>query len=1345
MALRVTSCQGCIMVKGEAIDAIARKGIESTEIHARSLKNRAERDGEHFHLTVLSKAEVNSLKGTKSVDSLISKARKELKLRAETESASAGVAEPPLLSLGVGKGNASKSTAHFCVILWPELLKYRRSLKLSNAKFHPHITLGFHPQDVHGDSANKSMASVLPSTARALDGRRTLRILRRFSTKNDAQIILDALDLVLAAAADGKSARNLLCRALSFRMNLLGSKSRFAECLKDSLEILKMDPFHSPALISQAICLLSMKPSRPLEAAETFRFAQKTLDCYLSAKGAANEGVAAKQLLLFFGGDGTESERRGERALSLQSARARTTAQCAVWSERISKGLEKCRRDTLSVALNPRIRVSIQYAVRSADGAVPELMQWHRTVMPRNFSWIVDGWLCGVSIPKSAEQLKAFEAMNIGLVLSFFEDPIPAEQRRLVDGEKLHCLHIPTPNYKVPAMHDMERAMEAAERCIFRRNRAVLMHCGGGKGRAGTGLACFVVRWGLTFDEKWRTELNSRRLPQWEQPQKGAAEAIHHLKTVRPGSIETVEQEQFIKSYANTLWAAATATPSAADTATATATATADDDGEEKEADPTGLETYPLLTKQQQECLKSKRYPELIILCGTPGSGKTLFCKMLNTVNRQQHDHRSKSRIVTEWRFANQDELGKREDVELVARRWLNDRKSTKTGLVVDRCNVTSEDRKYWLDLTFKPKRAICIHFDVAPDLCSQRVLRRKHHPTVRGRSAAAVERLVRSFAKKMETPTNREGFAAIHTVTDTADLLSVCKVLGCCPEIVRHFVPTPFFKFPRTPHLWNTGAATRDDIKLDAALSAMYYGPDARTVTVTEKVDGANLGISLSANWEIECQHRGQRVVYTTSSEYSKLKGWLERKSKFLCEILEPENQILFGEWCAVKHSIFYDNLPDYFLVFDLYDRLKRQFMSRQKVEALCRGRFEMTRCIERRRFQSKEEIEALMNDTMSCYRLKTPGPVEGLYLKLEDEGEGVNVHRAKLVRSDFIQGMDGGHWIHQQTVHNSVRLRFHADGADDAEEAEEEEKGGAGDHEKGAAPQSVAQEVADGAMASHSDSEHTGNTKTASKSASKSGRRRLGQQRDAALYFAPMARSRGVAMSVKVLCRKLEVDPGRLLNVFVVGSRVWGTATSASDWDLIVVLDSKQGTKRKTVCAAKDNIDAIVWDRNEWAAELKAHRFLSLLTLFLPPSAVWKQLLRIDGVPGFSGISFRVFAEKLVAETDRDCRKMSKFFAKKKRDRAQRTFVHSLRTIEIGKRMIAVLRDSDAVRTGNGIDVHCNAFSKDAFLGTIRFDEIDAAVRRKQEELAGEEEQSADLWISTLKREAKECAKLL
>ena len=42
------------------------------------------------------------------------------------------------------------------------------------------------------------------------------------------------------------------------------------------------------------------------------------------------------------------------------------------------------------------------------------------------------------------------------------------------------------------------------------------------------------------------------------------------------------------------------------------------------------------------------------------------------------------------------------------------------------------------------------------------------------------------------------------------------------------------------------------------------------------------------------------------------------------LCQILEPERHVLFGEWLFAKHSKHYTSLPAYFIAFDIYDKVR-------------------------------------------------------------------------------------------------------------------------------------------------------------------------------------------------------------------------------------------------------------------------------------------------------------------------------------------------------------------------------------------------------------------------------------
>merc|ERR1712224_797920 len=114
--------------------------------------------------------------------------------------------------------------------------------------------------------------------------------------------------------------------------------------------------------------------------------------------------------------------------------------------------------------------------------------------------------------------------------------------------------------------------------------------------------------------------------------------------------------------------------------------------------------------------------------------------------------------------------------------------------------------------------------------------------------------------------------------------------------------LPNGFFKFPRTQHVFNTGGTA--------------------VVRAEEKVDGANLGLSLTTAYEVRVQNRSHYVSAQSHTQFKPLAGWLDEHSWALCQLLEPEVEILFGEWVAMTHTCSYDKLPGYFLAFDLYNK---------------------------------------------------------------------------------------------------------------------------------------------------------------------------------------------------------------------------------------------------------------------------------------------------------------------------------------------------------------------------------------------------------------------------------------
>ena len=134
----------------------------------------------------------------------------------------------------------------------------------------------------------------------------------------------------------------------------------------------------------------------------------------------------------------------------------------------------------------------------------------------------------------------------------------------------------------------------------------------------------------------------------------------------------------------------------------------------------------------------------------------------------------------------------------------------------------------------------------------------------------------------------------------------------------------TPPLKFPRTHHLFNPGgtAVTSDDLLCGRAEVNKFIG-SGRTVLVQEKVDGANLGISIDPkDGTFMTQNRSHYVNHATATQWGTLDAWLSTHEHELRAVLEPGRHVLFGEWLRAKHSVYYDTLPDTFLIFDILDK---------------------------------------------------------------------------------------------------------------------------------------------------------------------------------------------------------------------------------------------------------------------------------------------------------------------------------------------------------------------------------------------------------------------------------------
>ena len=136
----------------------------------------------------------------------------------------------------------------------------------------------------------------------------------------------------------------------------------------------------------------------------------------------------------------------------------------------------------------------------------------------------------------------------------------------------------------------------------------------------------------------------------------------------------------------------------------------------------------------------------------------------------------------------------------------------------------------------------------------------------------------------------------------------------------------TDFFRFPHTPHIaWLASGAPRDDKVLSPDEAAELLEGE---VVIEEKLDGANLGLSVSPDGVLRAQNRGQYLAQPFHGQFARLTPWLAVHEDRLFDALGA-HLIAFGEWCAAQHSLDYAALPDWWLVFDVYDRTTGRFWS--------------------------------------------------------------------------------------------------------------------------------------------------------------------------------------------------------------------------------------------------------------------------------------------------------------------------------------------------------------------------------------------------------------------------------
>ncbi|XP_029643818.1 dual specificity protein phosphatase 23 isoform X3 [Octopus sinensis] len=145
--------------------------------------------------------------------------------------------------------------------------------------------------------------------------------------------------------------------------------------------------------------------------------------------------------------------------------------------------------------------------------------------IPKNFSWVVDGFLAALGFPNEAANMMYLVKHGIKYLISLTAELTPSLQGF---EDKLVWSQIKIKDFSPPTLQQVDEFLKVVEKARS-ENSAVAIHCAHGKGRTGTMIACYLIKY----------------------HNQTASEALRNIRESRPGSVETFQQEELIYMFEN--------------------------------------------------------------------------------------------------------------------------------------------------------------------------------------------------------------------------------------------------------------------------------------------------------------------------------------------------------------------------------------------------------------------------------------------------------------------------------------------------------------------------------------------------------------------------------------------------------------------------------------------------------------------------------------------------------------------------------------------------------------------------------------------------------------------------
>ena len=140
------------------------------------------------------------------------------------------------------------------------------------------------------------------------------------------------------------------------------------------------------------------------------------------------------------------------------------------------------------------------------------------------FDWLVQDAVGGCIYPDREESLAVLAGrLGVSVLVNLHERPHAGDT---LARHGIEQVHLPVRDFTPPTPEQLDAGVAAIAAAVA-AGRRVAVHCAAGLGRTGTLLACYLVHEGAEL-----------------------AAAIARVRAVRPGSIETPEQEAAVYDFA---------------------------------------------------------------------------------------------------------------------------------------------------------------------------------------------------------------------------------------------------------------------------------------------------------------------------------------------------------------------------------------------------------------------------------------------------------------------------------------------------------------------------------------------------------------------------------------------------------------------------------------------------------------------------------------------------------------------------------------------------------------------------------------------------------------------------